>query len=137
MMKKILLIVILIFCKTVAFTQDSTSYASLFSNARIQYRLIQKSDLRFSNTPTKYYFDVTLSKNQQQYLLCQPFDFWESKLQDTTSDWATNIVLYYLYEKDAFLYAFIFTDRNKFLAKKNDEINFWKDFINEKFRSGK
>lgn len=50
-------------------------------------------------------------------------------LADTTTDWATNLLLYEKYEKDAYLFTQVIHTRKDWLPLKKSDIAYWKKKI--------
>jgi hypothetical protein len=69
-----------------------------------------------------------MSKAYRNYLLERDTIFWLERLRNENSDWATNLILYYLYDKDA-SQLIIFNVRKKWLRIKEDDIKYWKKFL--------
>jgi len=57
---------------------------------------------------------------------------WMFLLSDKTTDWAANLVLYHLFKKEAFDFAYSnIKDRTAWLIKKKyqDDILYWKEYL--------
>jgi len=50
-------------------------------------------------------------------------------LADTTTDWATNLLLYEKYDRDAYLFSTVIHKRKDWLPVKKSDIAYWKKIL--------
>src|SRR5947209_7344851 len=78
---------------------------------------------------TKYFIEINLNNKQRRILKSLSKKDWIRLLNDNNSDWATNLVLYDIYKKDAFLFNSVLKTRNEWiLSNKSNDISYWKNF---------
>jgi hypothetical protein len=109
---------------------DSLSH-QFFDNDSVRYDIIYVSHgvlSKDSNHISKHYIRVRMSKVYRNYLVKKDSVFWLDRLRNDRSDWATNLILYYLYDKDAST-LIVFNDRKKWLRIKYDDIRYWRKFL--------
>ena len=115
--------------------QSSANYDSnYFSNEMIKYDVVLLNN-KISNKKESrkgVFVSINMDKKLERELLHETNDFWLSKLKDNRSDWATNLVLYYLYNRDAATLLYINNDRKKWLKLKNYEIYYWTKWFNNR-----
>ena len=75
---------------------------------------------------------MNMSKRIKKQLLKKSLSFWLDNLTNEKSDWATNIVLYYIYEREAMAIAAINDKRENWLQIKENEIEYWGKFLENK-----
>ena len=97
---------------------DSIKYDVVFSDGIFQ-------------TPKDYIYPTNLTVIKKQSLDSINYNQWLILLADTNTDWAANLLLYYMYQKDAFLFV-INTDRKKWLHDKKDDDEYWKENLPNK-----
>jgi len=78
------------------------------------------------------YVQLNMTKECEMLLLKKDSAFWMHHLTNVKDDWATNLVLYYLYQKDATAIAYLFSTREKWLKIKRDEIRYWRQKLGRK-----
>jgi hypothetical protein len=81
------------------------------------------------------YVELQIPRDCKNLLLKRDSIFWINHLTNEKQDWATNLVLYYLYQKDATGLAYLFDSRSKWLKFKNDDISYWKKIFKQKRKS--
>jgi hypothetical protein len=123
---------ILILFSSKSYSQADSFENRLFSNDSIRYDLIYVSPSVVTNDRGKiarYHVRLQMSKDERTYFLKKDTTFWLNRLCNENSDWATNLVLYYLFDRDA-SHFIIFDKRIKWLKIKKNEILDWKKFLN-------
>jgi len=82
-------------------------------------------------TLSKFIIKIDLTDSAGDLLKRIKKNEWISKLTDSTTDWATNLLLYYLYERDATQYKVNITNREYWLIlnQKQKEIRYWKKYL--------
>jgi hypothetical protein len=115
-----------VFCQTYLidsnyFNNDSIKYQLIFKTRSVLY---QKSDQKVG-----YYINLNIPDSFKKKLMKMDSTFWFKKLEDETSDWATNLVLYYLYDREAILIRTVENDRRKWMKIRKKEIDYWKIFL--------
>lgn len=114
------------------FSQVDTVTKKYLNNDSIRYFIVTKSSRARSfteRTPTMEYVGIEMNLKTYNSFLKRSEDFWLSHLRDSSSDWATNLVLYNLYKRDAFIIKHGIKDRNKWMPLKEDDINYWTHFL--------
>jgi hypothetical protein len=104
-------------------------------NSSLKYDvLLQTRSLVTKKNPpgATYHVVIDMPRDIRKKLLRKKFDFWQSKLDSDSTDWASNLVLYYLYDRDAIAVTVVKDDRRKWLSIKEREIKYWKDFLDKK-----
>lgn len=77
-------------------------------------------------SPPRYMIDVKLSESEKKQLKALSKSFWIDCLQNTKTDWAANLLLYDLYEKDAIFYwNKIKTRSDWILIGKIEDLAYW------------
>jgi hypothetical protein len=73
---------------------------------------------------------VELSETGKRQLKTLPKTVWITWLQNKSTDWAANLILYDLYQKDAFLYWSLIKKRSAWiLAVKEDDLTHWSNTL--------
>jgi len=127
----LLIILPLLFAGLKCYSQIDSLEHKYFNNDSIHYDVIYVSHSVLSkktNPISKHYVSLRISKTYRDYLLGKDTVFWLERLQNDTSDWATNLVLYYLYDKDASR-LIVFNTRKKWLRIKEDDVKYWRKFL--------
>jgi hypothetical protein len=112
----------------IGYCQKDTSYDNYLNNQVIQYKVIftthnvvhKKSDLA-----SRYRIKLDMPESLIAYFKTKDSAFWIHHLMDTTSDWATNLVLYYLTKRDAAAFSALYRNRSGWLPYKKAEIEAW------------
>ncbi|MEP6844619.1 MAG: hypothetical protein ABI861_01385 [Panacibacter sp.] len=115
------------------FLDSIAQYDSLerkfFNNDSIKYNLtLVTAGVYNRDQAMAYYVSIILPKDFAKFLKTQNVAFWSKRIMDDKSDWATNLILYYLNQKDASL-LMIYDSREKWLQIKDNEIDSWKQFL--------
>jgi len=72
-----------------------------------------------------YRIVVDLSQDQIDAVRKINYRTWMSLLKDEKSDWAANLILYYLYDRDAILFS-LGKNRDAWLVvQKHEDIEYW------------
>lgn len=105
------------------------------TNETIKYKIIRTS-LRFVGEktviPSKYLIQVELNDATKARLRKLKKQQWVALLNNETYDWAANLLLYDLFERDAIPYHVLVKDRNTWLEKlKTEEIAYWSTYLKE------
>lgn len=122
-----------------SYSQFDTLQQKYFSNDSIRYNIIYVSHSVLSKEndhTSKHYVSIRLSKQYRNFLLEKDSSFWFERLRNNDSDWATNLILYYLYDRDATPLT-VFKDRKKWLKIKNDDIKYWHEFLSAATKKSK
>jgi hypothetical protein len=70
-----------------------------------------------------------MPKDFNEYLLTKDTTFWLPRLRNMHSDWASNLLLYYVYNGNAQSLAVLYNTTEKWLSVKRIEIKSWQDFL--------
>lgn len=117
------------------FSQVDTNESRL-SNDSIKYHIIRISG-RFINNrkdyiPTKDVIFIHLSNEVKQYYRLLDYDQWIALLENPSTDWSINLLLYSLYVKDAVLMDKTRGEwiKSKHFGKEAD-LNYWKTYLKD------
>jgi len=103
------------------------------NNANVRYEIWHYS-MQLIDTnkaiPSKYVIAVSIGSNLKGKLKAFSAEQWLNWLEDNRTDWAANLLLYDLYERDAIVYKVVIKKRKDWLlAKKAEELEYWKAFL--------
>ena len=103
---------------------------AIFKNDSIKFNiyLITPSVTMKVHPKNTYVIDLHLSKQVKNCLLGLDSTFWLNQLHNPHSDWASNLILYYIYEEDGSTIA-AFPNREKWLQIKYGEIYKWQKYF--------
>ena len=138
-MKKILYIFISIIICTICNAQNTRDSSktlkniSFIENSKIKHEIVLLAcDTCVPITNIGYRVRVVLSENENEIIKKLNYENWMSLLSDNNSDWAANLILYNMYNKDAFLLA---RNDNRVLwitSFKQDDLKYWKKHLTKK-----
>ena len=132
-MKSILLALSLIFLVFTSEAQNDSTKFSFINNERIKYSIVLMACN--SCAPIKNIGDrviINLSKEEKDVIKKMRYSDWKYLLNDNKSDWAANLILYSLYDKDAFLLS-QYNKRQLWVEYlKNDDLKFWRKNLHYK-----
>jgi hypothetical protein len=139
MFKKLLcLFIIVFFYLQPMYCQCDSVENHVLNNDLIKYSIVTvtptASNLKKSPMSGRY-VELQIPRDCKNLLLKRDSIFWINHLTNEKQDWATNLVLYYLYQKDATGLAYLFDSRSKWLKFKNDDISYWKKIFKQKRKS--
>ncbi|MGZ3923981.1 MAG: hypothetical protein ACXVBJ_09440 [Flavisolibacter sp.] len=120
---------ICLFASLFSFSQSEKSY---LTNDSIKYNIVISNNRLLKKqtyTGPRYFVLIEMPKKLKKYFLSKDTEFWMKSLTDTTSDWAANLILYYIYEKDALIMTFIGRGLIKWSAIRTEEIEAWREFL--------
>jgi len=105
---------------------------AFISNEKIKYSIVLKSCVTcvpISNIG--YRVRVHLSKEEEVKVRNITSETWKVLLNNSNSDWAANLILYSIYDKDAFLLE-NYNDREFwFKYFKKEDLDFWNKKLNK------
>ena len=135
-MNKIVIIVFLslFFFDLKTFSQGQLKDKHLFDNDSMKFKISWTTpsvESMRKKTKTGAFVELYLTKDIRDSLMRLDSTFWIGHLVNDSSDWATNLILYCLYRKDATQIGFVFTNRQKWLRIKPQEIEFWKKHLSK------
>jgi hypothetical protein len=128
------LIFLLLFINTKGLSQDTIKdkYIAFLDNKNISFIIYNYgADLTESVKPKSY---TTLETNFKdsawvKYFKTLSSTEWISLLNDPEKDWAANLVLYQIYERDATVFKII-KGRNEWIGVlRQSDISYWKSFL--------
>ena len=91
---------------------------AFIKNEKFKYSIILMScDTCVPISNIGYRVKVQLSKKEEETVRKITFDTWKELLNNHNSDWAANLILYSIYDKDAFLLS------------KNDKRDLWVKYL--------
>jgi hypothetical protein len=101
-------------------------------NDSLSFVVLRKSGELLDNggyKPISYSIRVKISKEQREICKQISNDQWLGLLQDEKTDWAANLILYDLFEKDALTYLNTYKSRSVWikLGQRDADIKYWKE----------
>ncbi len=112
--------------------QCDSSRLSHFDNDSIEYQIVLLScDTCKPISTIGYRVMMSLSESDSIGLIGIDKNCWMDLLKSERSDWASNIILYYLYQKDAALLAGRSGKEKWRLAQKQADLDYWNNFFNK------
>lgn len=106
---------------TTSITNDSFTFQIVMATPTAQMEKEHKG--KFGD-----FVEIPMNANTRDSLEKLDSAFWIAHLNDEKTDWATNLVLYYLYQKDATVLS-VFRTREKWLPLKADDIQYWTQYF--------
>ncbi|MEL6848372.1 MAG: hypothetical protein AAFP92_07630 [Bacteroidota bacterium] len=121
-----------LFCPTVYYAQQPRDIRDWMNNEDIEFEIIRISANLFTRppSPSKYIVEVSLSDKKLNEASVFTTTEWLTLLDDPTTDWAANLVLYAMSEKDAFLYVNL-TEKDWRLVRREEDIKYWYWYLME------
>jgi hypothetical protein len=106
---------------------------AFIKNETIKFQVLRKS-MEFIDTnnivPSKYLIRVDLNEKQQKEVKILTKEDWMKLLKGIHTDWAANLILYYMYERDAFLYYSFINNKERWrLTEKKNDIQYWSEHL--------
>jgi len=135
MIKRIVFFAILsLFLTNKVMCQVSTSSAHL-NNDSIKFEIYRTSS-KFVGTgkiiPSKTIIKVVITDTMRKEIKKWRYSDWIKLLSATQTDWAANLMLYDIYEKDATVFKVIKTRDDWEGSYKKKDIDFWKKRLKNK-----
>lgn len=130
-LKSILFFLMVFMISLRSYSQLDSLEHKFFNNDSIHYDIIYVSHSVLSKESSyisRHYVRIRMPQNYKKYLLGKDTVFWSEHLRDENSDWATNLILYYLFDRDAST-MIIYDKRKKWLNVKKNEIEYWEKFL--------
>ena len=115
-----------------SYAQAAENGRQLFNNDSIKFELLWISpsvESMAKKTKTGTFVELYLPKYVRDSLLKNDQKFWIDHLVGDSTDWATNLVLYYLHQRDAKLIQMLYPNREMWVSEKDREINYWSNFL--------
>lgn len=104
--------------------------ASFINNEELKYSIKKVAcDTCFPIRDIGYRVRVHLSSKQDSAIRNMSKVQWMSKLHDCNTDFAANILLYYLYDRDAFILLYNSEIQDWRKAMKEDDIHYWEKVV--------
>lgn len=133
-MRTLKIILNLIFIMTISLRGFSQNKLSFCYNDSIKYSfgLVSMKMINMKEViPSTYIVVIDLDDKQKMELKNITRNTWLKLLKDTTTDWASNLLLYHLKKRNAIeFYAVIKNRRDWILLKKNKEdLRYWKKYL--------
>lgn len=107
----------------------------LFDNDLLKYEIkFRTSNIFNKNKPNNfgYYVEINMTEKLKRKLKQKPLSFWADKLSDHKSDFAANVVLHYLYEREAMLINAVQADFSVWKDVRDSEKSFWFQYFTDK-----
>ena len=130
---KILLLILV--CKGNLILGQHMENSFILTNDSIKYKiLLTGGPLEKGNKykPSKYAVVMSLSKEVKEEYKKMTYDKWVNLLSESNTDWSSNIILYWLFDKDANKLE-IGKDKWKETRKKKD-LDAWNNFLKENLK---
>ena len=128
MWKKVILILNFALITMTLYSQQDSLESKIFNNDSIKWDIstVSPSEATLHKDGViRRYIYMRLTKKERNYLLTKDSAFWFNHLNSEQCDWATNLVLYYIFRKDATEFH-IYNSREKWLKVKKDELEYWR-----------
>jgi hypothetical protein len=103
-------------------SKDSIEYVILLKSSKGSDGLL-KNDGNFIGIR----FDTT----EINYLKSLNYTEWIKLLKSNYSDWATNLILYCLFDREATIFTYGINREDWVKEKKNEDIEYWKAFLSD------
>lgn len=122
-----LLYFIVMVCSSYSLKSQTFDKEALFGNpkfevCRTSITITDKSNIN----PGSFYIEVALLQTlKNSFYKLNNKTVWQL-LNDSTTDWATNLLLFEKYKKDAYLYFAKIKTREKWLPQKQSDTKYWK-----------
>lgn len=112
-------------------TVKAQNKIKFIKNKTIKFEVVRKS-FEFIDTnnivPAKYFIKVNSNSNQRKEIKTLTSEDWKKLLNDTHSDWAANLILYDMYERNAFF--FIIKNKRKWrMFQMERDIQYWSEHL--------
>jgi len=109
-----------------------TTNLAFISNEKIKYSIVLMScDTCAPISNIGYRVKVKLNKEEESKVRILTSDSWRKLLNNCNSDWAANLILYSLYDKDAFILSKN-NNRNLWVKYlKKEDLDFWNNILNK------
>ena len=106
--------------------KNITNELSFINNRRINFSIKKVAcDTCFPIFDVGYRVSVKLTPKQERLIVRMKRGEWLSLLNDETTDYAANILLYYIYNRDAIVLLYNRSIREWRAAMKEDDILYW------------
>lgn len=106
--------------------KNITNELSFINNRRINFSIKKVAcDRCFPIFDIGYRVRVKLTPKQDSIIVRMKRKEWLSLLNDETTDYAANILLYYIYNRDAIVLLYNRSIREWRAAMKEDDISYW------------
>ncbi len=128
--KAVILLIMTLSVKSL-FAQELSSW---IDNNTFKYKIVRVSlQLKTEEkaVPSKYLIKAELPENARNDLKKLTKKEWLALLSNDKSDWAANLFLYDLFERDAFLFNTTKNREQWCLSLKQKDIDFWKKKLKE------
>jgi hypothetical protein len=107
--------------------------ATFVNNKTIKFHVVRKSmELIDTNmiVPSKYFIRVELNNKQRSVIKNYTSADWMKLLNNVQSDWAANLILYEMHERDAFLFWSVVKNKERWrLSAKEEDIKYWNEHL--------
>jgi len=106
---------------------------NFMTNDDIDYAIVLRLDTTTAPFSSNYRVSVeNITETDIEKFKKIPMETWLQLLEDENTDWAANLILYDIYERDAALLA-RHVDQNRWREyMKYEDIDYWKDMLNKK-----
>jgi hypothetical protein len=120
-----------------AFGQTDSVYDNYLKNGSIKYGVLFTSHNlvnKNSDGANRYRINVELPEEAIIYFRSKDSAYWITHLTDTASDWATNLIMYFLTKRDASAFYALYINRSAWLPYKKSDIRDWREKLQKKDR---
>lgn len=133
---KVLFSLTFIFLSFYSIGQDNAIKDSFINNDSIKYDVLSTAPTLVSKNRirnTRYFIVSNLNPENSKIIKNYPYDKWMAFLKNESSDWAANLILYELYNKDAVSFFTMIKNRHEWvILQKQKDLLFWKTFLKRK-----
>lgn len=134
MLMKTILLKVIIIIPLLSKGQDEINERYRFiTNDSIRYDVLSVAPtLKATNKirVTKYFVTVNISQNERRKYKKLNYKQWLLLLENNKTDWATNLILYDLYEKNANSFFFDIKSRKQWVvSQKEKDIKYWGKYL--------
>jgi len=125
-------LIVVLFYASAATGQDNSSILNILNNDSIKYKIILKTPSVKEPAPGGVFrVWIKLPKESKDYFITRDSAYWIRHLADSNTDWATNLVLYYLTTENAGAFNLLYKDRKSWLPYKEGSIEKWKNWLHK------
>lgn len=112
---------------------QQTSNCNCLITDSMKYDIVWKPRIIPSEVEnTGYFVKMDISKECKKKYLNKDFSFWENKLEIDSTGFSADVLLYYIYRREASRIFIIYKKEGSWSEIKHKEIEYWKDFFNQK-----
>ena len=103
-----------------------------FLNNKVRFEVFRQSTNVYdtsNKSPAAIYLKTNLPNNLKTEFSKFSKSLIISLLYDSQTDWVTNLLLYEIYKRNAFMYINVIKNRKNWLPIKKNDIKYWKKIL--------